>query len=498
MSDRSYFLNIKQWEIDCLKDVAEQLKQENMGLDNMNFYYSFQIPKLGKEFDLLKITEDYVINVELKSGDVTDEKIKKQLLRNRYYLASLGKIIRSYTYIRDENRLVRLTNSENLLESDFGKLSEDIIQATKGVELYKNTKEYLGDIEVLFKEEKYIISPLTDPERFLRRDYFLTSQQNDIRNHILKVVKEKTGCFLGFTGLPGTGKTLLLYDLAMGLSYKQKVCVLHFGSYPEELEKLDERLKRIDFYKCKDGSIKENGINDCFGNLIPMDDYQSILIDEGHRISKEFLLFIKNYATANNKPVIFSYDNEDAIAFAERENDPVLFIENIPEFIKYKLTNRIRLNVELSSFINCLMMPAKYRRRSSYPNISVEYANDESEAISFIEKYVNDGYVYISKKNIENDTVTTDEYIRIYKRLNAISSEKATCKEYDKIIMRIGKAFYYDEDGFLRYNKSYVSESPVKALFHGLNRAKQKITLVIDGNDALLDTILHILQGDTK
>ena len=67
------------------------------------------MPKLGKEFDLLRISEDTIINIELKSDAIPDERIKKQLLQSRYYLSYLGKDIRSYTYISKQNRLVRLT-----------------------------------------------------------------------------------------------------------------------------------------------------------------------------------------------------------------------------------------------------------------------------------------------------------------------------------------------------------------------------------------------------
>ena len=69
------------------------------------FFYSFQIPRLGKEFDLLQIREDQIVNVELKSGAVSDEALRKQLIQNRYYLAVQGKTIRSYTYISSQNRL---------------------------------------------------------------------------------------------------------------------------------------------------------------------------------------------------------------------------------------------------------------------------------------------------------------------------------------------------------------------------------------------------------
>ena len=54
----------------------------------LRFFYSFQIPRLGKEFDLLQIKEEQILNLELKSGQVSDEAIRKQLIQNRYYPAA--------------------------------------------------------------------------------------------------------------------------------------------------------------------------------------------------------------------------------------------------------------------------------------------------------------------------------------------------------------------------------------------------------------------------
>lgn len=109
LSERDYFLKIKEWELNSMKGLVKQLEGHMKEVYALRFFYSFQIPKLGKEFDLLQIKEDQILNLELKSGIVSDEAIRKQLIQNRYYLSVLGRTIRSYTYISSQNRLVRLT-----------------------------------------------------------------------------------------------------------------------------------------------------------------------------------------------------------------------------------------------------------------------------------------------------------------------------------------------------------------------------------------------------
>ena len=83
-------------------------------------------PRLGKEFDLLQIKEKQIVNIELKSGAVSDEAIRKQLLQNRYYLSVLGRNIRSYTYVSSLDRLVRLNNHDHIVEAKWEELCKDL------------------------------------------------------------------------------------------------------------------------------------------------------------------------------------------------------------------------------------------------------------------------------------------------------------------------------------------------------------------------------------
>ena len=119
MSGRGYFLKMREWELDSMKAFVRELETHMDEVYALWFFYSFQIPRLGKEFDLLQIREDQIVNVELKSGAVSDEALRKQLIQNRYYLAVQGKTIRSYTYISSQNRLVRLTNHDRIVDADW-------------------------------------------------------------------------------------------------------------------------------------------------------------------------------------------------------------------------------------------------------------------------------------------------------------------------------------------------------------------------------------------
>ncbi|MCR5747203.1 MAG: ATP-binding protein [Lachnospiraceae bacterium] len=480
MSKRKGHLKIKEWEIEGLRILCDKLCDTDKESSSYDFFYSFTMPKLGKEFDLLRINEDYVVNIELKSGNVSDEVVKQQLKQNRYYLSSLERSIYSYTYISKDDRLVRLSGGGRLIDTD----TEELFAVLKRQKFC-----YKGDIEELFKEDRFLISPLTDPGRFLRRDYFLTSSQRDIRKQILRDVLKKPGTVRrkysihGFTGLPGTGKTILLYDIAMQLSVSEKVCVLHLGSYEEELEQLNERLKRVDFYHCEP---KER--------IKLKEDYAAILVDEGHRLNSTELEDIITIAKNKSIPVIIAYDKEDTIAFLERSTEGAVFIEQAEDFIGYKLTNRIRLNSELSSFISCLMCVARAGRKYDYPSVSLAFAGDMREADILIGNFEKDGYIYIWDNDIID--IYDDIVAQSYSKESRIEAKAATCKEFDKIVMMIDDSFFYDEEGYLRDIRlpDPERESVVRKLFHGLNRAKRSIAVVVKGNESVFYRILGVLQ----
>lgn len=460
LSGREHFLRLREWELDSMRALVKQLELHMQKVSALRFFYSFQIPRLGKEFDLIQIKDEHIVNIELKSGAVSDEMIKKQLIQNRYYLSVLTRPIYSYTYISSENRLVRLTNHDHIVEADWESLC-DI--------LGRDSRDYQGDIEELFKAEYYLISPLTDPVKFLNKEYFLTSQQRDIRRQILRKIRaEHSGYFL-FTGLPGTGKTLLLYDIAMELSDRRKVCMIHCSEAGKKWEILHERLHRIDFLS--DSRLLDDG-KDIFA------EYSAVLVDEAHLLSVEKLRFILK--SAGDRPVIFSSDSEDMISPYELDRGNLHVIEGLPGIQIFRLTNRIRTNAELSSFIQNIMHIPAGRRLKEYPHIEVVYANDDGEAANLLEDYRARGYWY--KADGGNS----------YGSRNAEPSGGV-----DSLVVVMDDHYYYDEEGYLRSleAKDRANVFNVRSLFHYLNQAKEILAIVVKGNPEVYAGLMNVLQG---
>ena len=435
LSGRTYFLKMREWELESMKALVRELEVHMQDVHALRFFYSFQVPRLGKEFDLLQIKDDQIVNIELKSGKVSDEAVRKQLLQNRYYLSVQGKFIQSYTYISSQERLVRLNNHDHIVEADWDQLC---------LALQRQSKDYEGDIEDLFQTEMYLFSPLTEPERFLNKEYFLTSQQKDIERRILdKIRKVKSGYFW-FSGLPGTGKTLLLYDIAMKLSVHQKVCMIHCGETGKEWKILHDRLLRITF-------LSDSQLEEC----PDLKEYSAILVDEAHLLSVEELHRILELSEKH--PVIFSSDDEDMISDEEMDRTMIREIEHLPDIQSFHLTNRIRTNAELSSFIQNMMHLPEKRTVRYYPHIQVVYANDDEEACILLKGY------------------------------------------QDQLVFIIDERYYYDEKGYLREQRQKQQKpTEVRMLFHRLNEARDEFAIIVKGNEAVYEVLLDLLQFSKK
>ena len=452
LSGREHMLKMKEWELESMRALVERLELHMQDVSALRLFYSFQIPRLGKEFDLLQIRENQIINIELKSGAVSEEAIQKQLIQNRYYLSALGKPIQSYTYISSQNRLMRLTNHDHVIEASWNQLC---------AALQKEGKDYSGDIENLFRAEWYLFSPLTEPNRFLNKEYFLTAQQRDIKRQIFKKIREEQTGYFSFSGLPGTGKTLLLYDIAMKLSNRQQVCIIHCGEAGKKWEILHKRLQRIDF-------LTDNQLETQFS----LDDYHAILVDEAHLLSVEKLNVLLDMS--ENRPIIFSSDSEEMISPKEMDQSTMKRMEDLPDLQTFRLTNRIRTNAELSSFIQNMMHLPVRKNQNGYPHVSVVYANDEKEADTLVQDYVRQGYQY-------------------FQQMEGAELGVTAVRDTVKMVVMLDERYYYDEDQYLRSrNPMQNGQSEVRRLFHLLNQAKENLAFVVKENETLYGILLDM------
>lgn len=258
-------LAVKKEEIITLKSFLSELLSRKIQMSYLdNFIYGFSIPQISKEFDLLKIYENGpVINIELKSRMIDEKKIEYQLKKNQYYLSHFKKEIISFTYVMTETgSKVFSYDGVSLKESNISEILFSICQ---------DGECYHKDIETLFRAKDYLISPINTPNLFIDGNYYLTDQQENIKNEILKNIADGKRTIWGITGGAGTGKTLLLYDIAKQLSNDKKVCIIHSGMLAKGHKFIGEKITNIDVISARDCNLEKILEYDCIDILYAID-----------------------------------------------------------------------------------------------------------------------------------------------------------------------------------------------------------------------------------
>ena len=464
-----YNIAIKDAEVQDIKLLIKTFDEKFSARSIFNqFYVGYKIPQIGKEFDLLRFGEDYLINIEIKNSS-TEEKILKQLQRNKYYLDFVSKKVYHFTYIASKNKLYFLNDNE-IEEIDFEIL---------GKRLYRQKILDFHDIDTLFNPTDYLVSPFNSTKKFVKNKYFLTHQQEEIKTNILKVIKvDNKASFFTVTGSAGTGKTLLTYDIAKEMiNSGEKVLIIHCGQLNE-------------------GHIKLNSKNNW--KIVPIKSYKSyslgdynlVIIDEAQRIYVNQLEDIVKKIQDNKGKCIFSYDKVQTLHSVEDRRDIDGKIGQIISILKYNLSEKIRTNKNLASFIGMIFNKTKKTSSTSKNNIEISYFDNHEDAKEFLDKLNKQGWKVIrftpSQRNL-------DSHEKCFTS-SSETSHKVIGQEFDNVAVVMDSNFSYNEEkGRLIYRGSSYYH-PVKMLFQNMTRTRKKLHIVIVDNSVILNRCLSILN----
>ena len=465
----------QEHEIESLRFLADEFMRNGLTVADMDgFFFSFHIPHIGKEFDLLKLTDKTCLNIELKSSAVSEEQIVDQLRKNRYYLGHLGKRILLYTVVTSSIRCYKLSLNDELVPVDVSEVIKAVRMVAEG---------YLESIDNLFRASDYLVSPINTPARFIQGEYFLTQAQAQIKKSILNDVDGVLGsAFFHLTGKPGTGKTLLLYDLAKTLAKTGKTLIIHCGKLSPGHDIITDEVNRLSIisaFELKDGGH-------------PIGGYNYILVDEAHRMFPEFFDKIVESVCANNQVCVWSSDPEQVLSTVERTNDIVGRIKALPPDEEYTLSEKFRINQELATFIARVKnLNLKPETLFDYSNVEVNCANSTQEAQFMLEYYRHKGYVFINYSKSRYGESPYSAYEEDFDTYHVIG------QEFDKVVMLMDNSFYYDEEGLLHGIPHPNPDLLYPNLFYqGVTRVRENLALIVVKAPELFEKIVSILKPE--
>lgn len=465
MIDKS---NVRRMEEDDLAAFVKKIILKNYE-QYSHFFWNFSIPQISKEFDLLRIDEFSVLNIELKNF-AEETKIRNQLLRNKYYLQSINKKIFLYCYTVNDGKLYYLDENELNICEDF----EEII---KIIESQKNFIDY--NIEDLFLPSHYLVSPFNKTKEFVNDEYFLNGQQEKIKIDTITTLQTSSSYeLIALSGGAGSGKTLLIYDIAKQLKKENyKVTLIHCGSLNNGHKKLIGDFN-WNIYQILDFS------------KIEFENIDILIIDEGQRVWERQLTIILDKIKNLNIKCIFSFDPEQVLNYRELHSNSLVQI-NENKTKEYNLTGKIRSNTRIISFIDNLFCLRNRHPKVLYDNIKVCKFNDYKSTKKYIEYLTDNGWVFIN--------YTASKYyhedFECLKHIESGIPHTVIGQEFDKVAVILDNKFYYDNNN-LKSGGWKSNNNGEKMLYQSLTRAKSEVCLIIIENNDIFEKCIDILYNE--
>lgn len=469
-------INIKESEVSTLNGLSNFCPEINF----YKFYIGYEIPQLGKEFDLLKINEKEVLNIELKST-ATKEEVKTQLKRNLYYLKALEKEMYIATYVEDRDVLYWF--NPKTLQINEHTANQQLTNIL--LQLSKITDEHINHF---FDPVNYLISPFNDPERFIKDEYLLTPQQEKFERDIVNDIKNSGKQVISINGSPGTGKTLLLHHITKKLSYDYKLLLIHCSPYlPEGAQLLAQKMS-IDIKSSRYlKSLAKNPSN--------LDNVDILIVDEAQRMYERQLCKILDSIKDTNLRLLLSYDPEQRISRSKLNSNTSALINKVSDK-SYKLTGKIRTNLELSSFIRNVFDLSKRHPKIDYKNITLEYFTCSNKVNDFIQRKRSVGWVYIQYTNSRYNPVYYNSYQGMR---NDFNTHHAIGQEYDNVIIVIDYTFRYKGNKLISNgNTGGTGYDMGKMLYQHITRVRKKLKIIFLNNEEVYQQVMSILLRNQR
>lgn len=471
---------LKTHEIRNLNSFCDIMRENGCTISTLDgFYIGYTIKQIAKEFDLLRFGKDFVLNIEIKSELKVAhkiDKILKQMQRNYYYLKILNLKIMIFEYV-DNDGFYQFQPETNSLKRIDPKELADI--------LCSQIVDYSINPDELFIPSNYLISPFNSTDRFIHGDYFLTTQQERIKNEINEEISQKGMILFTLSANAGTGKTLLMYDIAKErINNHQKVTIIHCG----KLNHGHERLKNVYNWSIipikaipKDHSARQIASNYIRGCSL-------VFVDEAQRIHNNQLSIITNIAVSYGIPVIFSYDVKQYLKDGETLDLGDYLLHNFPQIPRSskKLTNKIRTNKEMASFITNLVDIGKSKDHLDYSNVSVEYFDNSKDVKEYIDFLKGSKWTLITFTTSLKDADPYDALESFAER----NAHDVIGQEFSKVAFVMDRNFRYSDTGKLEATRSYYSATGM--LYQIVTRVVDELKIIVLNNPDLYYQLLRI------
>ena len=193
-------------------------------------------------------------------------------------------------------------------------------------------------------------------------------------------------------------------------------------------------------------------------------------------------------------PIIFSYDLKQILKDYEGVDIPDYLKNTYPKITLHtkKLTNKIRTNKTMASFIHNLFQIGKSKDYLDYSCVSIEYINNESDLRDYI------CHIQDYKWTVLTFTTSlyTEESYDFLSTLSSLNAHSVIGQEFEKVACVLDKNFWYGENNKLRAKNAYYS--PLSMLYQLVTRVRNELKIIVYDNPDLYVKLLSIKDLKNK
>lgn len=464
------------------KDIEKEnfYKLAKLILENMNecmdvegFFLGADI-EIVPDFDIVRFTEGTIINIDLKSEYVEEDRIIKKFKQQSRILSLLDKKFESFVYYDkyiDGNYRIKKFDIDNnrLVDSTIGELI---------LNLHLEEKVITHNLIECISPSQYIISPTEDVDLFMKGKYFLTDTQEKCGNEIMK----KHNLY-GVEGVAGTGKTLVALDMVKKLSMQgSKVLFIFAGNLRENHKEIASRIGNVDFKSAK---------------YIPcgqeLDSYNYIIVDEAQRLYEEAFHECVNWwekwKHSKSKSLILFYHIDQQLSKKERGGIIEKYCKTNGEL--KKLSKRIRSNKYISAFVEKLRnkgsnISKKIELNNLMEHIDVYYCSEYDQAERWIKGKIVEGYKFLVPTEDKYRKSSVDSFRNMLSLYS--NTHEVIGSEFDKVVTYIDSNVGYQGGKLEKRNYEYYFLE--NEIYVNMSRAREKLALVIINNPEIYKYIM--------
>lgn len=464
------FKRLKSHELATLRAFCDEMKAQGCGVAELDgFFVGYAIERISKEFDLLRFSDALILNIELKAplrrAD-KEVKIRRQMRTNHHYLSFLGRPLRLFTFVDKDGFYEYLPQQDQLTRVDAKEIA-DLLRTQK--------VDPALDPDTLFVPANYLISPFRDSARFIKGQYFLTTSQQSVKEEILRERKKYPDTCFTLSAASGTGKTLLLYDLAKTIpAGGGRAALVHCAPLNED----QRSFRRAHGWCIHSAAEVHPAALACQADLL--------LVDETQHLSLSQLNALIAAAEASHTTLLLAFDTAPelgverpaAILAALRRHHPQLRLS------AKSLSDKIRINSALAAFIANLFKQETKPAHPPYNCITIDYLYEPDDLRATT--------AYLSSQGWTILTGTASGPGLSLAECGARDIAPLVGSEFSGVATVLDRRFFYDPTGHLQTTDQ--TSAAKTALYQIVTRATDELRLIVYNNPTLYLHLLRILE----